>query len=320
MTGFSTDATKQGKMTERSVFRPYGQAVPFDKDITTPNESKGFIGERYDGDAGLQYLNARYYDPKLAMFIQPDWWEVTKAGVGTNRYSYSFDDPVNKSDGTGHEVGPGVNPAQATKDREKFLEANKGDGWVKGKAVYVKNPETGELVRLVPDVQRNSNSRVGDALGQNNVQYVEQLEYGELKGGRQDARSRMKSQSQKYAWARDGIYNSAGDYLGESSGTTYVYSPSPKSDGVLSPELTRTIGLDGHNIQEATDFDMPFRRMPTHLAEELAAGAETTRLPRLGGGRVIGTGMGVANVLGLFLMWRDFNHAMNPTCDFPSCI
>jgi hypothetical protein len=36
------------------------------------------------------------------MFIQPDWWEVTKAVVGTNRYSYSFDDPMNKSDGTGH--------------------------------------------------------------------------------------------------------------------------------------------------------------------------------------------------------------------------
>jgi RHS repeat-associated protein len=90
-------------MTERSVFRPYGQAVPFDKDITVPNESKGFIGERYDGDAGLQYLNARYYDPKLAMFIQPDWWEVTKAGVGTNRYSYSFDDPVNGKDPGGHD-------------------------------------------------------------------------------------------------------------------------------------------------------------------------------------------------------------------------
>ncbi|MCP5355242.1 MAG: hypothetical protein H6903_08585, partial [Rhodobacteraceae bacterium] len=38
----------------------------------------------------LQYLNARYYDPRLAMFIQPDWWEVTQPGVGTNRYSYSF--------------------------------------------------------------------------------------------------------------------------------------------------------------------------------------------------------------------------------------
>jgi RHS repeat-associated protein len=64
------------------------QAVPFDKDLTTPNESKGFIGEHYDGDAGLQYLNARHYDPKLGMFIQPDWWEVTKAEVEVARNFY----------------------------------------------------------------------------------------------------------------------------------------------------------------------------------------------------------------------------------------
>ena len=47
---------------------------------TTPAESHGYIGERLDADAGLQYLNARYYDPKLCMFIQPDWFEGTQAG------------------------------------------------------------------------------------------------------------------------------------------------------------------------------------------------------------------------------------------------
>ena len=60
------------------------------------------IGERFDADAGLQYLNARYYDPKLAMFIQPDWWEVMQAGVGVNRYGYSFNDPVNGMDPGGN--------------------------------------------------------------------------------------------------------------------------------------------------------------------------------------------------------------------------
>lgn len=36
------------------------------------------------------------------MFLQPDWWEVTKPGVGTNRYAYSFGDPVNKMDPGGN--------------------------------------------------------------------------------------------------------------------------------------------------------------------------------------------------------------------------
>jgi hypothetical protein len=52
----------------------------------------------------LQYLNARYYDPELSLFLQPDWFEVTKAGVGTNRFSYSFNDPVNLSDPNGNVV------------------------------------------------------------------------------------------------------------------------------------------------------------------------------------------------------------------------
>ncbi len=36
------------------------------------------------------------------MFIQPDWFEVTKPGVGTNRYSGN--DPVNAGDGVIAEI------------------------------------------------------------------------------------------------------------------------------------------------------------------------------------------------------------------------
>ena len=69
----------------------------------TPSGACGFIGERFGAGAGLQYLNARYYDPKLGMFLQPDWFEVTAAGVGTNRYAYAGGDPVNASDSGGNE-------------------------------------------------------------------------------------------------------------------------------------------------------------------------------------------------------------------------
>jgi RHS repeat-associated protein len=72
--------------------------------VTNPApDTKGWIGERFDTDTGLQYRCARYYDPQLGMFLQPDWWEVMQPGVGTNRYSYSFGDPVNGIDPSGHE-------------------------------------------------------------------------------------------------------------------------------------------------------------------------------------------------------------------------
>jgi uncharacterized protein RhaS with RHS repeats len=48
------------------------------------------------------YLNARYYDPALGRFISPDDWDPTIVGVGTNRYAYAGNDPVNKSDPNGH--------------------------------------------------------------------------------------------------------------------------------------------------------------------------------------------------------------------------
>lgn len=48
------------------------------------------------------YLNARYYDPALGRFIQPDWWGMRQEGVGTNRYSYSLNAPVNLGDKNGH--------------------------------------------------------------------------------------------------------------------------------------------------------------------------------------------------------------------------
>lgn len=44
------------------------------------------------------------------MFIQPDWWEVDDPAVGTNRYAYSHNDPINLADpgGNAPDYGYGV--------------------------------------------------------------------------------------------------------------------------------------------------------------------------------------------------------------------
>ncbi|WP_197433909.1 RHS repeat-associated core domain-containing protein [Agrobacterium vitis] len=43
-----------------------------------------------------------------ARFISPDDWDPTKEGVGTNRYAYAGNDPVNKSDPNGHFWGAAI--------------------------------------------------------------------------------------------------------------------------------------------------------------------------------------------------------------------
>jgi RHS repeat-associated protein len=100
-----TDAA--GAQAERSNYLPFGQQFP------ALTQSKGYIGEKFDPETGLQYLHARYYDPVLGRFMTPDWFDPTSPGVGTNRYAYCFDDPVNCSDPSGHKTDPETAAAAA---------------------------------------------------------------------------------------------------------------------------------------------------------------------------------------------------------------
>ncbi len=98
----------------RVSFAPEGQAgpnlshdyAPFGMPITalglTVPQGKGYIDERFDPETGLQYLHARYYDPKLGRFLSPDTWDPTLPGVDINRYAYAANDPINGSDPLGH--------------------------------------------------------------------------------------------------------------------------------------------------------------------------------------------------------------------------
>jgi RHS repeat-associated protein len=93
------------KTEETSTYTAYGKRTQTPAAAGTTDETKGYIGEREDPEAGLVYLNARYYDPAIGRFISPDWWDPNQPGVGTNRYAYSENDPINKSDPSGH-CGP----------------------------------------------------------------------------------------------------------------------------------------------------------------------------------------------------------------------
>lgn len=50
----------------------------------------------------LTTLFALFASQASAMFIQPDWLDPTEPGVGTNRYAYSGNDPVNRLDPNGN--------------------------------------------------------------------------------------------------------------------------------------------------------------------------------------------------------------------------
>ncbi len=72
----------------------------------------------------LSLTFALFANTASAMFIQPDWLDPTEPGVGTNRYAYSANDPINKMDPGGNEsiVVSGGGPGEEHEYREHFLE------------------------------------------------------------------------------------------------------------------------------------------------------------------------------------------------------
>jgi RHS repeat-associated protein len=74
-------------------------------------DGEGYLGERDVPEVDMVDLNARLYDPKRHRFTQPDSLDPHLPGVGTNRYAYSLNDPVNLSDPRGtYAADPGLNP------------------------------------------------------------------------------------------------------------------------------------------------------------------------------------------------------------------
>ena len=94
-----------GQATSRHDYGPFGN--PLTSNGSTILNGKAYINERFDAETGLQYLHARYYDPNLGRFLTPDTWDPILAGVDFNRYAYAANDPVNRSDPSGHIVESG---------------------------------------------------------------------------------------------------------------------------------------------------------------------------------------------------------------------
>jgi RHS repeat-associated protein len=85
----------------RMDYGPYGMPLATAALTKSTPQTKGYIGERFDPETGLQYDHARFMDPNFR-FLSPDTWDPWLAGVDFNRYAYAGNDPINGSDANGH--------------------------------------------------------------------------------------------------------------------------------------------------------------------------------------------------------------------------
>jgi RHS repeat-associated protein len=84
-----------------------------------------FTGREWDGETGLYYYRARYYDPKIGRFISEDPLPVTLRGTEElNAYTYAANNPSNRRDPRGLLSG-GVSDCDYYKG---VCDAEKADG------------------------------------------------------------------------------------------------------------------------------------------------------------------------------------------------
>ena len=99
--GSTTIAHNPTTGTQKQRFTPYG--APRDGNVTATEY--GYTGQRADQSTGLMYYQARYYDPTLRRFTQPDTIIPNPLNPqDLNRYTYTRNNPVKYTDPSGHKV------------------------------------------------------------------------------------------------------------------------------------------------------------------------------------------------------------------------
>ena len=90
----STSLDSAGNVTSQQLYTPYGNSRYSSGSSPT---TLGYTGQHADSSTGLDYYNARYYDPVAGQFASAD-----TVADGANRYGYVRGNPTTATDPSGH--------------------------------------------------------------------------------------------------------------------------------------------------------------------------------------------------------------------------
>lgn len=96
----SITTNQAGSQVENVTYDPWGKV------LGAATQSKYlYTGQEYDGETGLNYYDARYYNADIRRFTQPDpIVQDVYDPQSLNRYSYARNNPLRYTDPTGHAI------------------------------------------------------------------------------------------------------------------------------------------------------------------------------------------------------------------------
>ncbi len=113
---------------ELNVYYPFGRTETASPQASF-QVSRRFTGQILDAESGLYYYNARYYDPELGRFTQPDDIIPDLGNPQSyNRYSYVLNNPLRYTDPSGHSLEDYVLGATGL---ASFVAHSRADEWAK---------------------------------------------------------------------------------------------------------------------------------------------------------------------------------------------
>ncbi|WP_308365247.1 MULTISPECIES: RHS repeat-associated core domain-containing protein [unclassified Microbulbifer] len=91
------DGIQPASQNSRQHYKPFGET------IEAPKDEVGYTGHKYDKDLGLNYMQARYYDPAIGRFYSNDpvGYTLSNPVMSFNRYLYVNNNPYKYTDPTG---------------------------------------------------------------------------------------------------------------------------------------------------------------------------------------------------------------------------
>lgn len=97
-TGYVTDA--DGQVVQHVEYVPFGE-VFIDRRASEWNSPYLFNAKELDEETGLYYYGARYYDPRISIWLSPD--PLAEKYPGLSPYCFTNNNPLNYVDITGEE-------------------------------------------------------------------------------------------------------------------------------------------------------------------------------------------------------------------------